>query len=113
MKSHRILAFEKVRAPSSTLLNERIRVALGDAGYLQVAVPEVPTPAGATLAAVIVEEAAGQLARQDLLARLMERAQCKERAANKYLGQAIQAGRLAKVRDGAQVLYQSMPEVMA
>jgi len=43
----------------------------------------------------------------------MERAQCKERAANKYLGQAIQAGRLAKVRDGAQVLYQSMPEVMA
>ena len=109
--SQRILTFEKIRAPSSSLLGERLTIALGDAGYLPVAAAEPPAEAGPTLAVLIVREAGGQLHRRELLNRLMPRAQCKERAAAKYLGRAVQAGALRSVPDGAQAVYQVVEKV--
>ncbi len=108
--THRILTFEKIRAPSSPLQGERLTIALGDDGYLPIVTAERPTQAGVTLALLVVREAGGQLHRQELIERLMVRATCKQRAANKYLGQAVQAGVLRKVPDGAQTVYQVVAE---
>ncbi len=104
--AQRILTFEKIRAPSSSLLGERVAIALGDAGYLPVAPTEAAIGAGVTLARLVVAEAGGQLHRKELIARLMVRAHVKERAANKYLGQAVQARHLRAVPDGAEKVYQ-------
>ncbi len=108
--THRLLTFEKIRAPSSSLLGERLTIALGDDGYLPVVTAERPTQAGVTLALLTVREAGGQLHRQELIERLMVRATCKQRAANKYLGQAVQSGVLRRVPDGAQTVYQVVAE---
>ncbi len=104
--TQRILTFEKVRAPSSSLIGQRLVIALGDEGYLPVVPAVVPAGAGGTLARLVVVQAGGQLRRQDLIARLMIRAKVKDRAANKYLGQAVQSGLLRKVPDGAEMVYQ-------
>lgn len=85
---------------------ERLAIALGDNGYLPVAAAERPVEAGPTLAVVVVREAGGQLHRRELLDQLMARGRCRERAAAKYLGRAVQAGELRSVRDGAQAVYQ-------
>jgi len=106
----RILTFEKVRAPSSTLLDERLQVALGEQGYLCVDVAEPSTGAGPMLAVQIVRDAGGQLHRKDLLARLMTVGRVKERAANKYLGEAVQQRLLEPVADGQQKLYRVVTE---
>lgn len=103
--AHRILTFEKVRAPSSSLLGERLQIVLTDDGYRPVVVAERSVDAGPTLAVILVREAGGQLPRAELIDRLMARASCRERAAAKYLGQAVQAGSLRSVRDGAKALY--------
>lgn len=109
LDDHRMLSFDKVRAPSSSLLGLQFQIALGERGYLAV-IPKAPeTGAGPTLAAQIVAEAGGQLHRQELVQRLMVRAGCKERAAAKYLGEAVQLGRLKRVPDGQMTLYQVMP----
>ena len=110
--NHRILTFEKIRAPSSTLLGERVPIALGDAGYATVEPDREPVGAGETLAALVVRQAGGQLRRPDLIARLMGRANVKDRAANKYLGVAVQKGLLRKVQDGNSVIYQVAAESM-
>lgn len=104
--NQRILEFEKVRAPSSSLQGTRLAIALGDEGYLPVIHADAPTGAGETLARLVVAEAGGQLRRHDLIARLMARASVRERAANKYVGQAVQAGMLRKVPAGAEMVYQ-------
>ncbi len=101
----RILVFEKIRAPSSSLLDERLRIRLGEAGYLPVIPDQPQQSAGATLARIIVAESGGQLHRKPLIERLMARAGCRPRAANKYLGQAVQTGELHSERDGMEVLY--------
>jgi hypothetical protein len=108
--SQRKLTFEKIRAPSSSLMGTSMTIALGEEGYLPVIQNERPIEAGTTLAVLIVREAGGQLRRRELIQRLMERAQCKERAAAKYLGQAVQAGALRSVRDGAEAVYKSLDE---
>lgn len=104
--SQRILTFEKIRAPSSSLLGERLPITLTDEGYLPIVATEPLAEAGPTIAVLIVREAGGQLHWRELINRLMARARCRERAANKYLGRAIQAGLLRKVPDGAQMVYQ-------
>jgi len=104
--THRKLTFEKIRAPSSTLDGHEVRIALGDQGYLLVEAEEGTTTAGSILAAAIVRDAGGQLHRKALLDRLQGRASCKLRAANKYVGQAVQGRLLTTVRDGQQALYQ-------
>lgn len=104
--AQRILTFEKIRAPSSSLLGERLPITLTDEGYLPVVPTEAPIGAGVTLARLVVAEAGGQLHRKELIARLMVRAHVKERAANKYLGQAVQARHLRAVPDGAEKVYQ-------
>jgi len=108
--SQRMLTFEKIRAPSSSLMGTGLTIALGDEGYLPIIKTERVVEAGETLAVLVVREAGGQLHRRELLARLMARARCKERAAAKYLGQAVQARRLRSVRDGAEAVYQSLDE---
>lgn len=108
--SHRKLTFEKVRAPSSALMGESLQIALGDAGYLPVVTEERAVGAGESLAVLVVREAGGQLHRKELIRRLMVRAKCKERAANKYLGNAVQSGALRKVPDGAEMAYQAPEE---
>jgi hypothetical protein len=104
--AQRILEFEKVRAPSSSLLGQRLAIALGEDGYLPVVPVEAPIGSGVTVARLVVADAGGQLRRHDLIARLMVRANVRDRAANKYMGQAVQAGLLRKVPDGAQMVYQ-------
>jgi hypothetical protein len=104
--TQRSLTFEKIRAPSSSLQGERLCIALGEAGYLPVVPAVEPIGSGGTLARLVVRDAGGQLRRQELLARLMVRANVKERAANKYLGQAVQTKLLRKVPDGGQMIYQ-------
>jgi hypothetical protein len=104
--AQRLLEFEKVRAPSSSLLGVRLAIALGEEGYLPVVPILPPIGSGATLARLVVAEAGGQLRRHDLIARLMGRANVRDRAANKYLGQAVQGGLLRKVPDRGQVVYQ-------
>lgn len=106
----RLLAFDKVRAPSSSLLGQQFQVRLGETGYLPVLPTRAEAGAGPTLAVHIVTEAGGQLHRADLVARLMVRAACRERAAAKYLGEAVQHGRLRKVQDGKSMLYQLATE---
>jgi putative DNA primase/helicase len=106
----RVLSFEKIRAPSSTLLDQRIQIALGEQGYLPVDATHEPMGAGAILAEVIVREAGGQLHRKELLSRVMARGGVKERAANKYLGDAVQAGNLRRVQDLGQMVYQLVEE---
>ena len=106
--SQRILTFEKIRAPSSSLFGQRVAIALGEEGYLPVLAAEAPIGAGITLARLVVAEAGGQLHRKELIARLMVRAHVKERAANKYLGQAVQNRQLRAIPDGAQMVYQLM-----
>jgi hypothetical protein len=108
--TQRILTFEKVRAPSSSLMGERLPIVLGDDGYLPLITTERVVDAGPTLAVIIVREAGGQLHRRELVDRIMARAHCRERAAGKYLGQAVQAGRLRTVRDGLQSVYQAVDE---
>jgi hypothetical protein len=108
--AQRILEFEKVRAPSSSLLGQRLAVELGDEGYVPVQPAETPIGSGATLARLVIAEAGGQLRRHDLIARLLVRATVRERAANKYAGQAVQAGFLRKVPDGGQMVYQLTEE---
>ena len=63
------------------------------------------TTSGAILAVAIVREAGGQLHRKALLDRLQGRASCKLRAANKYVGDAVQKSLLVTVWDGQQKLY--------
>jgi hypothetical protein len=109
--THRKLTFEKIRAPSSSLDGHEVRIALGEQGYLLVDPEEGTTTAGSILAVAIVREAGGQLHRKALLDRLQGRTNCKLRAANKYLGDAVQGHLLVTVRDGQQVLYQLAPEV--
>jgi AAA domain len=104
--THRKLTFEKIRAPSSTLDGHEVRIALGEQGYLLVEAEEGTTTAGSILAVAIVREAGGQLHRKALLDRLQGRTSCKLRAANKYLGDAVQKHLLVTVRDGNSTLYQ-------
>jgi KaiC/GvpD/RAD55 family RecA-like ATPase len=108
--THRKLTFEKIRAPSSTLDGHEVRIALGEQGYLLVEAEEGPTTAGSILAVAIVREAGGQLHRKALLDRLQGRTNCKLRAANKYLGDAVQGRLLVTVRDGNSALYQLAPK---
>ncbi len=105
----RILQFEKIRAPGSTLQGLRLQIRLGEDGYL----PVIPEPAkgaeaGPTLAVLVVREAGGQLRRQDLLAGLMAKARVQQRAANKYLGAAVQRKLLRRLQAGREVLYQTV-----
>ena len=109
MPADRILTFEKIRAPSSSLIGERLPIALHDEGYLPILEAAEPIEAGPTLAVIIVREAGGQLYRKELLGRLMARANCRERAAAKYLGRAVQAGHFRSVRDGAEAVYHPFP----
>jgi hypothetical protein len=106
VESHRILAFEKIRAPSSDLQGERIQIAFGEHGYRLVDTSWTPPPAACEYARLILREAGGQLPRKELLARLMVKADCQLRAANKYLGEAVQEGLLTKVPMGAEMVYQ-------
>jgi hypothetical protein len=108
--SQRLVTVQKVRAPSSTVNGARLRLQLGEQGYRPVVAVEGSTGAGSILAALIVDEAGGQLRRQELVARLMNRAPCKERAAGKYLGEAVQAGRLRLLKDGRESVYQTIEE---
>lgn len=108
--THRKLTFEKIRAPSSTLDGREVRIALGELGYLLVEADEPTATAGSIMAVHIVREAGGQLHRKALLDRLQVRANCKVRAANKYLGDAVQEHLLVSIRDGNSVLYQLTPE---
>jgi hypothetical protein len=109
--NQRIATFEKVRAPSSSLLGERIQIALGEQGYLPIMAGPPAVGAGPALAAIVVREAGGQLHRSELLDRLMARGHVKLRAANKYLGEAVQAGLLKRVPDGARKVYQAVEQV--
>lgn len=105
VRDQRTLTFSKVRAPSSTIEGTSLVVALGEAGYFPVELDVPRSSAGTDLAVLVVKDAGGQLHRGELLARLMVRAQCKQRAASKYLGTAVQARRLKTIRDGQRVLY--------
>ncbi len=111
--AHRKITFEKIRAPSSSLDGKAFRIALGEAGYLMADPDEPAHTAGAILAVQIVRDAGGQIHRKTLLGRLMERTQCKQRAAAKYLGDAVQAHYLMPVRDGMEVLFQLVPEAQS
>jgi hypothetical protein len=102
----RMLTFEKVRAPSSSIFGERLTITLDDNGYRPIAEAGHRVGSGSVLAVEVVREAAGQLHRKELIERLMVRASCKERAAAKYLGQAVQARLLRSTKDGAQAVYQ-------
>jgi hypothetical protein len=104
----RIVTVQKVRAPSSTINGARLRVQLGEIGYRPVVPITSVTAAGSILAAHIVDEAGGQLHRQQLIERLKNRAGCKDRAASKYLGEAVQAGRLRPVKQGKETIYQAV-----
>ncbi len=108
--AQRVLSFEKIRAPSSSLMGERLSIVLGDEGYLPLRGVEPVIPAGVTLALLIVREAGGQLYRKELIDRIMARGQCKERAAGKYLGQAVQKGVLRSLPSGNSAVYQVVPE---
>lgn len=111
--AHRKVTWEKVRAPSSTLNGTSQTVVLGDDGY-RLVIPDVaPSGAGEMLAVVVVREAAGSIRRRDLLDRLMARARCKERAANKYLATAVQGGYLVSVQDGNGAVYQLGPRAVS
>jgi hypothetical protein len=109
IESQRILVFEKIRAPTSDLMGERVQIVLEEHGYSLVNQEwEIPK-AGAEYARIIVTEAGGQLPRKMLIERLMVKADCKERWAGKYLGEAVQGGLLQRVPFGAEVVYQLVP----
>lgn len=112
LPDQRKVTFEKVRAPGSDLLNKSVVVRLGEAGYLPLTLDTPTATAGAIMAVQIVREAGGQLHRQELIARLMARAFCQQRAAAKYLGQACQ-GELEAVPDGKSKLYRVRVEAEA
>ena len=109
IESQRVLAFEKIRAPSSDLQGKRIQVSLGERGYRLIDSTWEPPQAGCEYAKLIVLEAGGQIPRKMLLDRLMVKADCQLRTANKYLGEAVQAGLLTKVPLGAEMVYQVAP----
>ena len=114
--THRLVTFEKIRAPGSSLLGQQLRIHPTDTGYQAITATVTTGGAGELLASIVVAEAGGQLYRQQLIERLMERAHCRERAAAKYLGKAVQAGLLRSIPSGQQVIYQSVdliPEVEA
>ncbi len=102
----RIINVQKVRAPGSTLNGARLRLALGEQGYRPVTSEWAPQSDGATVAVTVVAEAGGQLARAACVERIKNRAECKERAAAKYLGEAVQAKALRIVKDGKTSIYQ-------
>lgn len=100
----RMLCFEKIRAPGFGL-PEKLQIRLSDAGYLPIAPEEPPRGAGPLTVVAVLREAGGQLRRQELLERVIERAQVKIRAATGYIGQAKQAGLIDGSQDGREAVY--------
>jgi hypothetical protein len=109
VEAQRLLVFEKIRAPSSDLMGKRVQIILDEHGYLPVDKSWEPPQAGPELARIIVTTGGGQMARKELLNRLMAQGDCKLRLANQWLGEAVQGGLLGKMPHGAEMIYQSIP----
>ncbi len=110
--AQRRLVFEKVRAPSSTVMGTAVGIVLAEGGYGLVAPSPQAVGAGELIAVRLVREAGGSIRRRELVEALMGRARVKLRAANKYLGTAVQRGLLVNVRDGAEAVYQLGPRAL-
>jgi energy-coupling factor transporter ATP-binding protein EcfA2 len=101
----RYLCFEKIRAPGSDL-REKMQIRLGDEGYVPVDIDErAMQPVGVTLVLNLLREAGGQLSRQEVIARMMARANVSARSVTTYLGQGLELGLITSHKVGKETIY--------
>lgn len=112
----RKITYEKVRAPGSTLRGTSVQIELTDDGYLirDAATGHTEPFAGPYLVQQCLEEMAGQAYRDEIIERLMPKANIKRRSAATYLSMAVDQGLVKKLpRDGHGTPYALIPRATA